>query len=236
MKALEAPRRDSTVQEFEAFPPLCHRWDKHLQTRFINDQTKIFIPVWPPNRGWRNSFSAVCSRPEDIRWRTVEHSPTSSDAHILTITKQGYIYDGMLDCNNANDRAIYRCFMLLYWKVSIITNNNIPDALSAGSASISHMLTCCRCLLLDICPPRWWCRDKPARHTESSSDLPSRTTHTQTGLWHKCFIITKEINQTGLPVSISYKIRVLFGPFITDKDNTIILVMQSWLKALLGLN
>lgn len=32
MKALEAPSSDSTVQELEAFPPLCHRWDKHLQT------------------------------------------------------------------------------------------------------------------------------------------------------------------------------------------------------------
>lgn len=33
MKALEAPSSDSTVQELEAFPPLCHRWDKHLQTQ-----------------------------------------------------------------------------------------------------------------------------------------------------------------------------------------------------------
>lgn len=30
MKALDAPSSDRTVHEFEAFPPLCHRWDKHL--------------------------------------------------------------------------------------------------------------------------------------------------------------------------------------------------------------
>lgn len=99
MKALEAPRRDSTVHELEAFPPLCHRWDKHLQMKFINDQTKFFPPVLPPNRGGRNNLSAVCSHPEDIRWRTVQHSATSGNAHILTITKRGYIYGGKLDSN-----------------------------------------------------------------------------------------------------------------------------------------
>lgn len=30
MKALDAPSSDRTVHEFEAFPPLCQRWDKHL--------------------------------------------------------------------------------------------------------------------------------------------------------------------------------------------------------------
>lgn len=31
MNALEAPSSDNTVHEFEALPPLCQRWDKHLQ-------------------------------------------------------------------------------------------------------------------------------------------------------------------------------------------------------------
>lgn len=36
MKAQEAPSSDSTVQEFEAFPPRCQCCDKHLMTSSIN--------------------------------------------------------------------------------------------------------------------------------------------------------------------------------------------------------
>lgn len=39
MKAQEAPSSDSTVQEFEAFPPRCQRCDKHLQVQRMKNES-----------------------------------------------------------------------------------------------------------------------------------------------------------------------------------------------------
>jgi len=36
-----APSRDKTVHVFDAFPPLCHLWDKHLQTSCV-----ILLYLW----------------------------------------------------------------------------------------------------------------------------------------------------------------------------------------------